>query len=167
MLAFIVRRLGQLVLVLFGMLVLTFLVSHLVPGDPARLAAGLHATQSQVNQVRREFGLNLPLTVQGDYDLTALTSKTVNANFVIQQIPPANANVSQYGYTGPLGEGWILDQWNQAPNVYVTLSLDPTRGIVSQTSPHAGTPVYSANIPAGVAQDDITLKSYTTQVKSF
>ena len=64
MLSFIVRRVGQLVLVLFGMLVLTFYVSHMVPGDPARLAAGLHATQSQLNEVRRQFGLNLPLSVQ-------------------------------------------------------------------------------------------------------
>jgi peptide/nickel transport system permease protein len=64
MAGFIVRRLGQLALVLLGMVVVTFYVSHVIPGDPARLAAGLHATQSQVMQVKKEFGLNLPLTVQ-------------------------------------------------------------------------------------------------------
>ncbi len=105
--------------------------------------------------------LNLPLQT---YNLTGMS--TVNANFVTQEIPPANANVSQYGYTGP--SGWIIDQWNQAPNVYVTLSLDPSRGIVSQTSPHGATPVYgSQNIPFGVTPDDVTLKSYSTQVKQF
>lgn len=64
MAAFVVRRLMHLILVLFGMVVLTFVVSHMIPGDPARLAAGLHATQSQLDEVRREFGLNLPLPEQ-------------------------------------------------------------------------------------------------------
>lgn len=58
------RRLFLLGLVLAGMSVITFAVSHLVPADPARLVAGVHATASQVETVRREYGLDLPVGAQ-------------------------------------------------------------------------------------------------------
>lgn len=109
--------------------------------------------------------LNLPMAT---YGLNNLTSLTLNANFVIQAIPPSNASFGQYNsYIGP--NGWIIDQWNQAPNVPVSLSLDPSQGIVSQTSPHAGTPVYGANLQLvqGLNPPDVTLKGYTSQVKAF
>ena len=40
---FILRRLMFMVLVLAGMSVITFVLTHVVPGDPARLLAGQHA----------------------------------------------------------------------------------------------------------------------------
>jgi len=60
----VVRRLALLVLVLAGMSVITFVVSHLIPADPARLVAGIHASASQVETVRKEYGLDLPYPVQ-------------------------------------------------------------------------------------------------------
>jgi|SRR5579875_1515807 len=61
MLAYIVRRLVLLVPILFGVSILTFIVSHVVPGDPARLIAGPHASASQVASVRHAYGLDQPL----------------------------------------------------------------------------------------------------------
>jgi peptide/nickel transport system permease protein len=49
---------------LSGLLALTFVVSHVVPGDPARLAAGPDANADMVETVRREYGLDRPLPVQ-------------------------------------------------------------------------------------------------------
>ena len=49
---------------LFGLLCLTFAISHVVPGDPARLAAGPDANQSMVETVRARYGLDRPLGVQ-------------------------------------------------------------------------------------------------------
>ena len=49
---------------LFGLLCLTFAISHVMPGDPARLAAGPDANQSMVDTVRARYGLDRPLTVQ-------------------------------------------------------------------------------------------------------
>ncbi len=40
MTTFLVRRLGFLVLVILGVSVITFTVSHVVPADPAALVAG-------------------------------------------------------------------------------------------------------------------------------
>ncbi len=49
---------------LFGLLCITFALSHVVPGDPARLAAGPDANASMVETVRREYGLDQPVWVQ-------------------------------------------------------------------------------------------------------
>jgi peptide/nickel transport system permease protein len=49
---------------LFGLLCLTFAISHVVPGDPARLAAGPDANQAMVDTLRAKYGLDRPLRVQ-------------------------------------------------------------------------------------------------------
>jgi len=49
---------------LFGLLCLTFAISHVMPGDPARLAAGPDANQSMVDTLRAKYGLDRPLGVQ-------------------------------------------------------------------------------------------------------
>src|SRR5262245_63612124 len=53
---------------LFGLTCVTFAISHVAPGDPARLAAGPDATASMVERIRAEYGLDRPLPVQfGQY----------------------------------------------------------------------------------------------------
>jgi peptide/nickel transport system permease protein len=49
---------------LFGLLCLTFAISHVVPGDPARLAAGPDANAAMVETLRAKYGLDRPLGVQ-------------------------------------------------------------------------------------------------------
>jgi peptide/nickel transport system permease protein len=49
---------------LFGLLCLTFAISHVMPGDPARLAAGPDANQAMVDTLRARYGLDRPLGVQ-------------------------------------------------------------------------------------------------------
>src|SRR5690606_775137 len=53
-----------LVVVLFGVSLLTFIISHAIPGDPARLMAGQRASPEVVEQIRRNYGLDQPLPVQ-------------------------------------------------------------------------------------------------------
>lgn len=60
----IVRRLIFLVFVLFGLSVITFGLSHIVPGDPARLMAGPRASKSAVAKIREKYGLDDPVPVQ-------------------------------------------------------------------------------------------------------
>lgn len=60
---YIVKRLLQLVVVLFGITFLTFLLTYLSPGDPARLmlmSTGVTPSDELVRQVRSELGLNEP-----------------------------------------------------------------------------------------------------------
>jgi len=60
----IIRRLLWLGLVVLGVSMITFVVSHLIPGDPARLIAGERATDEIVAGIRQHLGLDRPLYVQ-------------------------------------------------------------------------------------------------------
>lgn len=60
----IARRIALLAVVLLGVSVLTFIISHAIPGDPARLLAGQRASAEVVEQIRRNYGLDQPLPVQ-------------------------------------------------------------------------------------------------------
>ena len=61
---YLIRRLLLMIPVLLGLSIVTFAISHIVPGDPVRLAAGPQATTEQIERLRAEFGLDKPLPVQ-------------------------------------------------------------------------------------------------------
>jgi peptide/nickel transport system permease protein len=62
------ERLALGVLVVVGVVVLTFLIARVIPGDPAVTYAGPRASKSQLEQTRRQLGLDKPVVVQlGDY----------------------------------------------------------------------------------------------------
>jgi len=64
MFTYIVKRLLGMVPTLLLVAVVVFLFVHMLPGDPARLAAGQDADQATVELVRQELGLDLPLPQQ-------------------------------------------------------------------------------------------------------
>lgn len=55
------RRFVQLVGVLIGISLVTFLLLHLTPGDPARLLAGDRASEETIAAIRAQYGLDQPL----------------------------------------------------------------------------------------------------------
>lgn len=60
----IARRLLALPVLLLGVSLVVFVVSHLVPGDPARVLAGPFATETDVERLRTLYGLDRPLAEQ-------------------------------------------------------------------------------------------------------
>jgi peptide/nickel transport system permease protein len=64
MLTYIVRRLLQMIIVLIGVSLITFVIMFLVPGDPAQLLAGKDATPQKVAIIRHQLGLDRPIYVQ-------------------------------------------------------------------------------------------------------
>jgi peptide/nickel transport system permease protein len=60
----IVRRLLALPVLLIGVSMVVFAVSHSVPGDPARVLAGPFATETDVERLRTQYGLDRPLVEQ-------------------------------------------------------------------------------------------------------
>ncbi len=60
----IVRRLLFLVLVLFGLSLITFGLSRVIPGDPARLVAGPRSSAESVAKIREQYGFDDPLPQQ-------------------------------------------------------------------------------------------------------
>lgn len=61
---FIFRRFTSFLTVIFGVLLLTFLLIHLVPGDPVEVMLGESASSADRDALRAELGLNQPLLQQ-------------------------------------------------------------------------------------------------------
>jgi peptide/nickel transport system permease protein len=61
---YIIRRIGQAVIVLLGVTVLVFILQHLLPGSIARAIIGPRATKTQIATFNHEYGLDRPLPVQ-------------------------------------------------------------------------------------------------------
>jgi ABC-type dipeptide/oligopeptide/nickel transport system permease component len=64
MAAHVLSRLALSIPVLFGVLLLGFMLLKLVPGDPAMVVAGPQAPPDVVARIRQEMGLDQPLLVQ-------------------------------------------------------------------------------------------------------
>jgi peptide/nickel transport system permease protein len=58
---FIVKRIMHGFLVLFGVLVLVFLLFNVLPGDPARLAMGQRVNQKSLDIIHKDMGLDEPV----------------------------------------------------------------------------------------------------------
>jgi peptide/nickel transport system permease protein len=63
-LIFMTRRIVGILLVLAGVSVITFAISHLIPSDPVAAALGDRASEGQILQFRAEYGLDKPLAEQ-------------------------------------------------------------------------------------------------------
>ena len=62
---FIAQRMAQLVPILIGISVVTFLMLHLIPGDPVILFAGdKPLTEERAAEIRHQLGLDRPIWVQ-------------------------------------------------------------------------------------------------------
>ncbi len=84
---YVIQRLVASGLTLLGVSCIVFVMVRLLPGDPARVIAGLLASEDEVTAVRRQLGLDRALYVQyghflaragrGDLGLSARTSEPV------------------------------------------------------------------------------------------
>jgi len=69
---YILRRLLLLIPVILGVLVLVFIISYVIPADPARAWAGPQARPEQVEALRERYHLNDPVYLQIYYYLRNL-----------------------------------------------------------------------------------------------
>jgi len=61
---FLIKKLSSFFTVIFGVLLLTFLLIHLVPGDPVEVMLGESASTTDRETLRADLGLNQPLITQ-------------------------------------------------------------------------------------------------------
>lgn len=64
MLRVVSRRLVFLVFVVLGVSVVTFVISHILPGDPVRMLAGPRASPELLARIRSDLGLDRPILTQ-------------------------------------------------------------------------------------------------------
>jgi len=95
-LRFLVRRVLLVLPVLFGLLVLTFVLVRIVPNDPSASLAGQNATPQQIAEIRTKYGFDRPLivqfgvylkqVVQGDFGTSIQSGRPV-ARDIWQRLP--------------------------------------------------------------------------------
>jgi ABC-type dipeptide/oligopeptide/nickel transport system permease component len=86
----------RLLPVLAGISILVFSIVHLIPGDPAVIAAGLEASPDTVARMRHDLGLDRPLVQQfasfvggavvGDFGVSIRTGRPVGAE-ILDRLP--------------------------------------------------------------------------------
>jgi peptide/nickel transport system permease protein len=69
---YLLKRILYFIPTLLGLLILVFLISRVIPADPAALVAGEMATAEQVRAIRHELGFGQPLYIQLGFYLKQL-----------------------------------------------------------------------------------------------
>ena len=90
------KRVAWMPPTLLGLTLIVFLVSHIIPADPARVMAGENASPAQVEAVRKRFGLDKPLphqfvryvtdVVSGDMGISLYSQRPV-AEYLMTRLP--------------------------------------------------------------------------------
>ncbi|HEV7250432.1 MAG TPA: ABC transporter permease [Shinella sp.] len=90
---YIIRRLLMLIPMLLGVSVAVFLVLHLIPGDPARMAAGPDASEADIEQIRVNHGLDKPIVVQYGIYLEKIIRGDLGESF--QTLAPVTEGIAR------------------------------------------------------------------------
>jgi len=97
MLAYVIRRLWQMVPTLLGVVLLVFFLFNWVGGDPAYLLAGKISNPEHIENIRRQLGVDQPIWVQlwiflkqivtGDFGVSWATNERVSDIFATRLGP--------------------------------------------------------------------------------
>lgn len=93
----VLHRLWQMLPVLIGISIVTFLLAQAIPGDPVRLIVGPRAPTSVIESVRERYGLDRPVlaqyfvylgnVLQGDWG-TSIAFRTPVLGLILSRFPP-------------------------------------------------------------------------------
>ncbi len=97
MLSYIVRRVLEFIPTLLGVVLLVFVLFNIVGGDPAYLLAGKVSNPAQIENIRRQLGIDQPYPVQflifirqivtGDFGVSWSTNERISAIFATRLGP--------------------------------------------------------------------------------
>ncbi len=124
----LLHRIVGAVLVWLGVTLVTFAIIRIIPGDPVRLMLDVNASETQIEQVRAELGLNSPFleqylrylanAVMGDMGIS-IRSRSPVLNEIVERMPNTLAlagvsltlavfiGISAGIYTGVVRHGWF------------------------------------------------------------
>jgi glutathione transport system permease protein len=104
MLNYFLKRVLGVIPTLLIVAVLVFMFVHLLPGDPARLAAGADADEATVDLVRRDLGLDKPIheqfvhffanAVRGEFGNSIRTKRPVSEEIGDRFLPTLNLTIA-------------------------------------------------------------------------
>jgi len=95
---YIAQRLLHAIPVLFGVSLITFLLTYLLPADPARMYAGPNASVETVNSIRHQLGLDRPFYEQYLIYVGHALRGDLGFSYKLQ-LPVTDAILSRFPYT--------------------------------------------------------------------
>ena len=125
---YILRRLPQTIVVLWGVVTLAFFMTHVVPGDPARLIAGPNASAEAVASIHRELGLDRSVLSQYWTYMGQLLHGNLGTSFALQNKSVAQEILHALPVTALLALGGVI--WE--------VVLGVPAGIVAAYRPKSG-----------------------------
>jgi len=105
--SFMVRRLGAMLLTLFGVSVVVFGMLHATPGDPAQIMLGPAARAEDVDALRHALGLDRPVYIQYVVWLGDVFHGNLGNSIVLQR-PVLTEVLQRFGHTALLAGAAIL-----------------------------------------------------------
>lgn len=133
-LSLIARRILQLLAVMIGISIVTFVLLHLAPGDPARLLAGDRASPETIAAIRSHYGLDEPLWRQYLTYIVNLLGGDIGQSLRFQR--PVSELISQFMWPTLFLTGYV-----------VVLAVPPTIALA----------IASARNPGGAADQTIRI----------
>ena len=118
---FLLRRLGQVLVTLFGVITLIFFVQRLT-GDPTFLLVPETATQADIDALRHTLGLDRPLWAQYLSFLQQIASFDLGQS-VVQNVPVSTIIASRLHYTLQLAAGALTVACGLGIPVGIVLAL--------------------------------------------
>ena len=118
---FLLRRFGQVLVTLFGVITLIFFLQRLT-GDPTYLLVPETATQADIEAMRHTLGFDRPLVVQYLSFLQQIAGFDLGRS-VIQNVPVATIIASRLPYTLQLAAGALLVACGLGVPVGIILAL--------------------------------------------
>lgn len=64
MVSYLLKRIGYSILIVYGVITLIFMIFNALPGDPAQMMMGQRSDEKSLQIIRKDLGLDRPLSVQ-------------------------------------------------------------------------------------------------------
>jgi len=126
MLRFTIRRTLLVIPVLFGLLLLTFCMMHMVPADPAAALAGENASLERIEEIRQLYGFDQSMPMQfwryllqvvnGDFGLSLYSHRSIGGDILLRL--PATLELTLtallFGTVGGLSLGTLAAVWHNS-----------------------------------------------------
>jgi len=122
----VVRRLLMLIPVLLGVSLVVFSIVHIIPGDPARIMAGVDATGEEIELIRRQLDLDKPVYIQYFLWMSKVLSGDLGRSIVTNQ-PVLPEIIHRFSATLQLTLAAII----------LAVLMGVTVGVVSATKPYS------------------------------
>jgi ABC-type dipeptide/oligopeptide/nickel transport system permease component len=128
---YLLRRIPQTLLVLLGVITMAFFMTHVVPGDPARLIAGANASPEAVASIHHQLGLDEPLLKQYFDYLGNLLHGDLGTSFAQQDTPVVDQLVAALPVSVMVALGAVLWEVLLGVPIGIIAALRP-RGVLDR-----------------------------------